>query len=120
MAVGIGDLGLARKRSAHGAQPRELVRPVAPQPRSPRAHRRKQMSDEFDDVPEPPGAGATASLRGRRAAPAIPELIADVYAHAAAGFRARLIECLLRPVGPLALVTIAAGTFGACVHLSRP
>jgi hypothetical protein len=76
------------------------------------------MSDEFDDVVEP-GAVAAARQQGRRAALPIPELIADVYAHAATGFRARLIECLLRPVGPLALVTIAAGTFGAFLHRSR-
>jgi hypothetical protein len=69
------------------------------------------MSDEFDDVAEPAGS-RTPALQRRRLSPPIPELIADVYANAAAGLRARLIECLLQPVGPLALVTIAAGTFG--------
>ena len=76
------------------------------------------MSDEFDDVVEP-ARSRTAGGQGRPMGVPIPELIADVYAQSATGLRARLIECLLRPVGPLALVTIAAGSFGAFLHRSR-
>jgi hypothetical protein len=44
-------------------------------------------------------------------APPLAPLVADVYAHAAPPQRVRLLNGLLDPVGPLALVTIAAGAF---------
>ncbi len=47
---------------------------------------------------------------------AIPELVSRVYDEAPASLQARLLECLLRPVGPLALVTIAAGAFGRFLY----
>jgi hypothetical protein len=47
---------------------------------------------------------------------ALPELIADAYHRAAAPVRRRLLECLLRPVGPLALAAIASGAFSAFLH----
>jgi hypothetical protein len=46
----------------------------------------------------------------------IPELVARVYHEAPARLQAKLLECLLRPVGPLALVTIAAGAFGRFLY----
>ena len=46
----------------------------------------------------------------------IPELVSEVYKQAPAPLRAKLLECLLRPVGPLALVAIAAGAFGRFLH----
>src|SRR5258708_13734198 len=46
----------------------------------------------------------------------IPELVSEVYKQAPAPLRAKLLECLLRPVGPLALVAIAAGVFGRFLH----
>jgi hypothetical protein len=42
---------------------------------------------------------------------ALPPLIADVYAEAPPPLKLRLLQSLLRPVGPLALVAIAAGAF---------
>jgi len=76
------------------------------------------MSDEFDDVPDP------AAERSRRSSHSeglsrVPQLIAEVYGAATAPLRARLLECLLRPVGPLGLVAIAAGTFGGFLHRAR-
>ena len=44
------------------------------------------------------------------------QLVADVYCESAAPLRARLLECLLRPVGPLGLVAVAAGAFSAFLH----
>lgn len=41
----------------------------------------------------------------------IPELVSQVYRQAPVSLRAKLLECLLRPVGPLALLVIAAGAF---------
>lgn len=69
------------------------------------------MSDEFDNLPTPSNPGAPRR-GGMAALQRVPELIADVYRSATAPLRTRLLECLLRPVGPLGLVTIAAGAFG--------
>jgi hypothetical protein len=72
------------------------------------------MSDEFDDARDP----AWDVLRGcpRPEGPAAsalpwPGLIAQGYEAAAQPLRVRLLECLLRPMGPLALVVVAAGAF---------
>jgi hypothetical protein len=46
----------------------------------------------------------------------IPELVSQVYEQAPAPLRAKLLECLLGPVGPLALVAIAAGVFGRFMY----
>ena len=47
-------------------------------------------------------------------------MIADAYNEATAPVRAKLLECLLRPVGPLGLVAIAAGAFGGFLHRGGP
>jgi hypothetical protein len=52
----------------------------------------------------------TSAPQGK--ADTLPTLISEVYRAAPAPLRARLLECLLRPVGPLALATIASGAFG--------
>jgi hypothetical protein len=52
-------------------------------------------------------------LAGTAAPPALPALVSEVYRAAAAPLRVKLLECLLRPVGPLALAAIASGAFGA-------
>jgi|SRR5882757_966975 len=52
-------------------------------------------------------------------APDIPELISAVYDEAPASLRTRLLEHLLRPLGPLALVGIAAGAFGHLLYRLR-
>ena len=41
----------------------------------------------------------------------IPELVSSVYEESPAPVRTRLVECLMRPLGPLAVVAIAAGAF---------
>ena len=41
----------------------------------------------------------------------IPELVSSVYEESPAPVRTRLVECLVRPLGPLAVVAIAAGAF---------
>ena len=73
------------------------------------------MPDEFDDQPAP---RAAISLPPRPAGdgPPIPELVAEVYRSARPTLRARLLEYLLRPVGPLGLVAIAAGAFGTILQ----
>ncbi|MFT3817141.1 MAG: hypothetical protein QM750_05855 [Rubrivivax sp.] len=49
----------------------------------------------------------------------VPRLLARLYAHAAPDVRSRLLAVLLRPVGPLALVAIAAGAFARLLPSSR-
>jgi len=46
-------------------------------------------------------------------------LVADFYAQAPVTVRVRLLQVLLKPVGPLALVAIAAGAFGRLLPSTR-
>lgn len=46
----------------------------------------------------------------------VPQLVCEVYRESPAPLRARLLECLLKPVRPLPLVAISAGAFGAFLH----
>ena len=83
------------------------------------------MTDDFDARPAPadpiaqgarPVGGPASGQEVPEAPERLPELVAEVYRNAAAPLRTRLLECLLRPVGPLGLVAIAAGAFGAILH----
>jgi hypothetical protein len=47
---------------------------------------------------------------------ALPVVISQVYDEADRRLRAQLLECLLRPFGPLALAAVACGAFGAFVQ----
>jgi hypothetical protein len=49
----------------------------------------------------------------------IPELVSAVYEEAPAPLRTQLLECLVRPLGPLALVAIAGGAFGHLLYRLR-
>lgn len=49
----------------------------------------------------------------------VPRLIARLYAQAAPAARWQLLAQLLQPLGPLALVGIAAGAFGRLLPASR-
>jgi len=74
------------------------------------------MSDEFDDAPDPvalAAAPATAAA-GERAA----RLVARLYDSANQALRTRLVACLVRPLGPLALAAVAAGAFTAVLSRS--
>ncbi len=76
------------------------------------------MAGEFDELPttvSAHAAGGEAAGPGG-AHPPIAELVAQVYRGARPPLRKRLLECLLRPVGPLGLVAIGAGAFGAILH----
>ena len=52
-------------------------------------------------------------------APNVPELVSAVYEEALAPLRIRLLECLVRPLGPLALVAIAGGAFAHLLYRLR-
>lgn len=78
------------------------------------------MSDEFDEIIEPcfrqPGPGL-GDRPVARALPSVPRLVARLYERANLPLRARLIACLLQPLGSLGLAGVAAGAFA--VFLSR-
>jgi hypothetical protein len=65
----------------------------------------------------PGGLGSIANQETPAAA--IPQLVSAVYREAPAPLRTQLLECLLRPVGPLAIVTIAAGAFAHMLYRLR-
>jgi hypothetical protein len=49
----------------------------------------------------------------------VPVLVAAVYDEASVGLRQRLLNHLLRPVGPLALVAVATGAFASLLPHER-
>lgn len=84
------------------------------------------MSDEFDDAAGDAwdaGAGPVVRQpRSPRAAGqcAAPRLVARLYAGADQTVRARMLTCLLRPLGPLGLVAIASGAFASFLARAAP
>jgi hypothetical protein len=77
------------------------------------------MLDEFDDPPESapvaPGKTAVGADRQRRAT-RVARLVCRLYAAASPTLRAKLLSCLLRPLGTLGRAGIAAGAFGAFLY----
>lgn len=67
------------------------------------------------------GRSRTPASAQKGSAPAtrIPELVSELYRDAPAHLRTELLECLLKPVGPLAIVTIAAGAFAHLLYRLR-
>jgi len=68
------------------------------------------MSDEFDDMPSLPGAPVGRIAPATRRAK-VSRAVGHIYRSAPQPLRGRILVCLLRPVGPLAMLAIAAGTF---------
>jgi hypothetical protein len=64
-------------------------------------------------------APADDATAGPLPATSLPPLIAELYDEAPPSLKVRLLDSLLRPVGPLALVAIAAGAFGNLLPASR-
>jgi len=80
------------------------------------------MTDEFDDAFDRVPSAVDRRPRvmaGTETTNNIPELVSDVYDKAPAPLRTKLLECLLGPVGPLALVAIATGAFGHLLYRLR-
>jgi len=65
----------------------------------------------------PPGDALGAP--GADAAASVPVLVAALYDEAPAPLRQRLLNHLLRPVGPLALAVLAAGAFARLLPQDR-
>ncbi len=70
------------------------------------------MTDSFPLLPGRPACGA-GSRRD------IAEFVCERYVEAPQTRRKELLECLLRPVGPLALVAIANGAFAHLLYRLR-
>jgi len=80
------------------------------------------MTHEFDhafDRVAATGDRRPRVMAGGESMYKIPELISAVYETAPAPLRTKLLEYLLRPVGPLALVAIATGAFGHLLYRLR-
>lgn len=84
------------------------------------------MSDEFDDdASDTWPAGAESTARQPRAPQsagqnAAPRLVVRLYASADQSLRARMLTCLLRPLGPLGLVAVASGAFASFLARVAP
>jgi len=61
----------------------------------------------------------THDHRPAHVSPELAPLVADLFAKAPPPQRVRLLNGLLRPVGPLALVAIAAGAFASLLPTTR-
>jgi hypothetical protein len=77
------------------------------------------MADEFDEVIQATvrhdGMSAVNAASARTVI-AAPRLISRLYAMANQPLRAKLIACLVRPLGPLGLVAVAAGAFAGLLR----
>lgn len=75
------------------------------------------MSDEFDEILDLSLRAHPAEAPAAKAAVPASRLVARLYAAANAPLRARLLACLMRPLGPLGVAGVAAGAFAG--FLSR-
>jgi hypothetical protein len=81
------------------------------------------MPNEFDEISLPcnGGRGSTgAAAGGAVARDSVPRLIARIYHVSDEPRRAHLLNCLLRPLGPLGLVAISAGAFAGFLQRRSP
>jgi hypothetical protein len=69
------------------------------------------MSDEFDEIIDLSLRVPPAEAPAVKAAVPASRLVARLYTAANAPLRARLLACLMRPLGPLGLAGVAAGAF---------
>ncbi|MBX3618854.1 MAG: hypothetical protein KF891_02505 [Rhizobacter sp.] len=85
------------------------------------------MTDEFDDAFDeafdkatlrPAGAAGGGDGDDPRLRERVPRLVSRLYRTAGAGLRARMLACLLRPLGLLGLSAVASGAFAGFLHRS--
>jgi hypothetical protein len=72
----------------------------------------------LQDMHPPPSGGPLVDGIVERPIEVAP-LLANFYNVASPPLRQRLLQCLLKPVGPLALVALAAGAFGRLLPRGR-
>jgi hypothetical protein len=83
------------------------------------------MTDDFDDDASdawPAGATPVVHSRSQQSAHenAGPRLVARLYASADQSLQARMLTCLMRPLGPLGLVAVASGAFASFFARAAP
>jgi hypothetical protein len=79
------------------------------------------MLDEFDDQPIPVSAftaGSAIPLPSTSGRTRVARLVCRLYGAATPALRARLVACLVKPLGTLGLVGVAAGAFGVLLYRS--
>ena len=79
------------------------------------------MLDEFDDQPIPVSAITVRSadaLDSTGGGMRVAKLVCRLYRAATPALRSRLLACLVKPLGTLGTVGIAAGAFGVLLHRS--
>lgn len=79
------------------------------------------MLDEFDDTmdPAPAVASSVSSVpAGTRRTALVARLVCRLYGVAPPTLRAKLLACLVRPLGTLGVVGVAAGAFGVLLYRS--
>jgi hypothetical protein len=77
------------------------------------------MLDEFDDQPIPVSAftaGPVCALDSTGGRARVARLVCRLYRAATPALRSRLVACLVKPLGTLGTVGIAAGAFGVLLH----
>jgi hypothetical protein len=75
------------------------------------------MSRQFDDLPLPSNAFATAAAPGSPVEGDVSVVIARAYVSADPRVKARMLECLTRPLGVLSLLGVGAGAFAQLLAL---
>ncbi|HEY6356026.1 MAG TPA: hypothetical protein VIY30_16190 [Burkholderiaceae bacterium] len=73
----------------------------------------------MNTMPIPPSDDARGATGASAEAADVPVLVAALYDEAPAPLRQRLLNHLLRPVGPLALAAVAAGAFARLLPSDR-
>jgi hypothetical protein len=75
------------------------------------------MLDEFDDAMDPASTAPASSVPAvtRRKTP-VARLVCRMYGAAPPALRAKLVACLVRPLGTLGLFGVAAGAFGGLLY----
>lgn len=75
------------------------------------------MLDEFDDAMDPASTARASSVPAvtRRKTP-VARLACRMYGAAPPALRAKLVACLVRPLGTLGLFGVAAGAFGVLLY----
>ena len=79
------------------------------------------MLDEFDDQPIPASAitvRSAGALDSTGGGTRVAKLVCRLYRAATPALRSSLLACLVKPLGTLGTVGIAAGAFGVLLHRS--
>ena len=74
------------------------------------------MLDEFDDAMDPASTALTSGVPAVKRKTPVARLACRMYGAAPPALRAKLVACLVRPLGTLGLFGVAAGAFGVLLY----